>query len=91
MSKLKEQQIEALNKINQLRAIKDDVELNGINNPYSTELLEMNELELKEEIEVTLKHTFLILLNIKIDEKIKTANQLLEIEEPSISNEEVIK
>jgi hypothetical protein len=78
MSKLEEQQIEALNKINQLREIRFDVILNGIHNPYSTQLIELRELELKEQIESDLKSSFLVLIEEKLSELTESTTNLLD-------------
>lgn len=78
MSKLEEQQIEALNKINQLREIRFDVILNGIHNPHGTQLLELKELELKEQIESDIKSAFLVLIEERLSELTESTTQLLD-------------
>ncbi|MFA7327822.1 MAG: hypothetical protein WC121_14230 [Candidatus Kapaibacterium sp.] len=82
MSKLEEQQIEALKKINELREIQKDVQLNGIHNPHGIQLLEINELELKEELEEEMKTTYLSILEKKLDEIKKAADSLFESSQP---------
>lgn len=77
MSKLEEKQIEALTKINQLREIQTYVELNGVFNPYSLQLLELGELELKEKIDQELRAGYLATLSYRISVLQREAHQLL--------------
>ena len=77
MSKLEQQQIEALSKINKLREIESDVKLNGIHNPYGVQLLELGELELKEKLDRELRVGALATISYRISELKKEAHQLL--------------
>ncbi|MCA9386262.1 hypothetical protein KC717_06480 [Candidatus Dojkabacteria bacterium] len=77
MSKLEKQQIEALNKINQLRDLKEDVELNGIHNPYGVQLLEMNEDALRNILDKELKAAAIRVIEERIANQKKLTDFLL--------------
>jgi hypothetical protein len=83
MSKENLDQVEILTKIQKLRAIADDVEYNGIHNPHSTTLLEIRELELKEELEKEMRQLYVKKIDTKIEEYKKLADRNFERDQPT--------
>lgn len=82
MSKQNLDNVEILTKIQKLREIADDVEYNGIHNPHSTSLLELKELELKEELEIEMRQMYVKKIDAKIEEYKKMADQSNERDQP---------
>jgi hypothetical protein len=82
MSKENLDQVEILTKIQKLQEIADDVEYNGIHNPHSTTLLEIKELELKEELETEMRQMYVKKIDAKIEEYKKMADQNFERDQP---------
>ena len=80
-SKSEDKQIEALTKAKELREIKEDIELNGVHNPYGLRLLEANELGTKENLDNALKAAALEIINERYDTHYKSVVALLEEEQ----------
>lgn len=77
-SKLEEQQIEALEKVKEFREILEDLEINGIDNPYGLRLLEQGELETKEKLDRAFKIMAKEILSARYEEHKKTIDSLFE-------------
>lgn len=82
MSKQNLDNVEILLKIQKLQEIADDVEYNGIHNPHSTSLMEIKELELKEELEIEMRQMYVKKIDAKIEEYKKMADQSNERDQP---------